>query len=265
MRFGCNVRDPQQAEVVIQAGLDYIEMNLCRLMQLPEEEYEIFARRIEEAPIKIEIFNLLLPLDGSIPIVGDKANEAQQRTWFQEAFPKAVRLGCRLMVFGSARARAVPPGFPPERARKQLVDFLKLLMEFAQQYGITVVIEPVCSLEVETDTIKTVPDAVELAKEVGHPMLFALCDNYHMFYEREPMSNIVEAGKWIRHAHISGVDAGRSYPKLDDGHDYGPYLDALCQIGYDDTLSLECFDMNIAAGLPESMKLLKNYYLHTQI
>lgn len=260
MRLGCNVRDPQQAEVVIREGLDYIEMNLCRLMELSEEEYERFAQRIEEAPIKIEIFNLLLPLNGSIPIVGDKADPAQQHAWFQEAFPKAARLGCKLMVFGSARARAVPPGYPPEKARADLVAFLRLLMEYAERYNIVVVTEPVCSLEVASDTIKTIPDAVELAQQVGHPMLFALCDNYHMFYENEPMSNIVQAGSWIRHAHVSAVDPGRSYPTLADGHDYGPYFEALKQIGYDDTLSLEAFDMNIEAGLPESMKFLRTYF-----
>lgn len=260
MRLGCNVRDPQQAEVVIRSGLDYIEMNLCRLMQLSEPEYEQFARRIEASPIKIEIFNLLLPLDGSIPIVGEKADPQQQHRWFREAFPKAVRLGCKRMVFGSARARAVPEGYDPDRARAELVAFLRLLMGYAEKYNITVVTEPVCTLEVANDTIKTVPDAVELARQVGHPMLFALCDNYHMFFENEPMSHILEAGSWIRHAHVSGVDAERSYPKLGDGHDYGPYFAALKQIGYDDTLSLECFDMNIEAGLPESLKLLKTYF-----
>lgn len=260
MRLGCNIRDPWQAEAVIREGLDYIEMNLCYLMKLSDEAYETFARRIENSPIKVEIFNLLLPLDGSIPIVGEKADPQQQRAWFQEAFPKAARLGCRLMVFGSARARAVPPGYPPEKARADLVAFLRLLMEYAERYNIIVVTEPVCSLEVANDTIKTVPDAVELARQVGHPMLFALCDNYHMFHEQEPMSNILEAGSWIRHAHVSAVNAERSYPTLDDGFDYAPYFNALKQIGYDDTLSLETFDMNIDECLPVSMKLLRKYF-----
>lgn len=260
MRLGCNIRDPQQAETVIAQGLDYIEMNLCYLMELPQAEYDRFVERIDASPIKVEIFNLLLPLNGSIPIVGPKADPEQQHAWFREAFPKAARLGCKLMVFGSARARAVPPGYPPEQARADLVAFLRLLMQYAQQYQITVVTEPVCSLEVDNDTIKTVPDAVELARQVGHPMLFALCDNYHMFHEKEPMSNIVQAGSWIRHAHISAVNPERSYPTLDDGFDYNPYFDALAQIGYDDTLSLETFDMNIEEGLPKSMKLLRTRY-----
>ena len=71
------MRDAGQAEVVIQHNMDYIEMNLCRLMEMPEEDFAAFAARIEDAPIKIEVFNLLLPLDGSIPIVGENVSEIQ--------------------------------------------------------------------------------------------------------------------------------------------------------------------------------------------
>lgn len=259
MRLGCNVRDAAQAEVVIQHKLDYIEMNLCRLMEMSEADFDRFARRIDASPIKIEVFNLLLPLDGSIPIVGEQASEAQQRAYFERAFARAVRMGAKLMVFGSARARAVPEGYPPQKARQQLVEFLRRLMEYAQRAHITMVIEPVCSKEVANDTIKTVPDAVQLAKETAHPDLFALCDYYHMYNEHEPMSNIVQAGGWIRHAHISCADEARSYPALGDGFDYGPFFAALQAIGYDDRLSLECFDMNIDAGISRSMPLFEKY------
>ena len=265
MRLGCNVRDAGQAEVVIQPNMDYIEMNLCRLMEMPEEDFAAFAARIEDAPIKIEVFNLLLPLDGSIPIVGENVSEIQYRKYFSRAFPRAAKMGAKLMVFGSARARAVPEGYPQEKARAQLVTFLRCLMEYAEQYDITVVIEPVCSREVENDTIKTVPDAVKLAKEVAHPMLFALCDYYHMYYENEPMSDIVQAGSWIRHAHISCADEARSYPALDDGFEYAPFFGALRKIGYDGRLSLECFDMNIDKGITQSMPVFKKFLYEEKI
>lgn len=90
-------------------------------------------------------------------------------------------------------------------------------------------------------------------------MLFALCDYYHMYNENEPMSNIVAAGDWIRHAHISCADKARSYPALNDGFDYGAFFTALRKIGYDDRLSLECFDMNIDAGIAQSMPLFRHY------
>lgn len=259
MRIGCNVRDAQQAEAVVQHGLDYIEMNLCRLMEMNEESFARFAARIDAAPIKIEVFNLLLPLDGSIPLIGPKADEAQQRAYFERAFPRAVRMGADMMVFGSASARAVPLGYDPEQAHEELVVFMRRLMEYAERYHITMVIEPVCGKEVATNPIKVIPDAIRLAEDVGHPMLFALCDYYHMYYENEPMQNIVDAGNWIRHAHISCADEARSYPALDDGFDYEPFFRALREIGYDDRLSLECFDMNIKAGIERSKPLFQKY------
>lgn len=99
MRLGCNVRDAGQAEVVIQHNMDYIEMNLCRLMEMPEEDFAAFAARIEDAPIKIEVFNLLLPLDGSIPIVGENVSEIQYRKYFSRAFPRAAKMGAKLKSY----------------------------------------------------------------------------------------------------------------------------------------------------------------------
>lgn len=258
MRIGCNVRDAEQAEVVIRHGLDYIEMNLCRLVTMEEDEFLRFAERIDASPIKIEVFNLLLPFDGSIPIIGPEASEEKQCVYFEKAFARAARLGAQLMVFGSARARAVPQGYPADQAHRELIGFLRRLMGYADRYGITMVIEPVCGKEAE-NPVKVIPDAVRLCEEVDHPALFALCDLYHMYYENEPMENIVKAGSWIRHAHISGIDEGRRYPTLDDGYDYGPFFDALKRAGYDDRLTMECFDMNIDAGIRDSMPLLKKY------
>ena len=94
---------------------------------------------------------------------------------------------------------------------------------------------------------------------VADPHLFVLCDLYHMYYENEPMSNIVDAGGWIRHAHISAVDEARGYPALGDGFDYGPFFSALKSIGYDDRITLECFDMNIDAGIKKSLPLFRKY------
>ena len=138
MRIGCNVRDAEQAEVVIRHGLDYIEMNLCRLVTMEEDEFLRFAERIDASPIKIEVFNLLLPFDGSIPIIGPEASEEKQCVYFEKAFARAARLGAQLMVFGSARARAVPQGYPADQAHRELIGFLRRLMGYADRYGITI-------------------------------------------------------------------------------------------------------------------------------
>lgn len=259
MRIGCNVRDPAQAEVVIQHQLDFIEMNLCRMMELSDFEFKQFAERIDVSPIKVEVFNLLFPLDGSIPLIGPTADEAQQREYFSQAFTRASRMGADMMVFGSARARAIPDGYSSESAHRELVLFMRRLMEYAKEYNITVVIEPVCGKEVANNPIKVIPDAIQLAEDVSDPRLFVLCDLYHMYYENEPMTNILDAGKWIRHAHISAIDEARGYPSIGDGFDYRPFFSALKTIGYDDRITLECFDMNIDAGIAKSKPLFEKY------
>jgi len=259
MRYGCSVRSPEQAEFVIKYSYDYIEMNLCALANLSDNDFLTFQKRIERSPIKIEVFNLLLPLDGSIKIVGDEVDIRRQKEYLESSFKRAHLMGAELMVFGSGRARAVPEGYSPEKAYAQIVDFMKLMMGYADQYGIVMVIEPVCGKEVQANRIRKISDAIKLAEAVGHPNVFALCDLFHMVHENEPMTNIVEAGSWIRHAHISSVEADRKYPVLEDGYDYKPFFNALKAIGYQGRLSLECFDPNIDEGLVNSRKLLDAY------
>jgi len=259
MRYGCSVRSPEQAAIVIKNNYDYIEMNLCALALLSKDEFINFQKRIESSAIKIEVFNLLLPLDNSIKIVGDEADIERQKSYISDSFKRASLMGAELMVFGSGRARAIPAGYPFQKAYKQIVDFVKLMMEYADRYKIGMVIEPVCSKEVPDNFIKKVPDAVKLAKAVDHPNVFVLCDLFHMYHENEPFSNITEAVNWIRHVHISGIDEGRKYPALEDSYDYKPYFDALKMIGYQERISLECFDANIEEGLIKSRKLLEAF------
>ena len=234
-------------------------MNLCALAAMPEGEYESFKEKIHMSPLKIEVFNLLLPPSGEIKIVGGGVDIEQQNDYLKYSFKRAHEMGAELMVFGSARARAVPEGCEPGEARKQLVEFMRRMMGYADLYNIVMVVEPVCGKESSGNPIKTIPQAIELAKEVDRPNLFALCDFYHMYMEGEPMEDIVKAGEWIRHAHISAVDAGRSYPAPDDGFDYSPFFDALKAIGYTGRLSLESFGRDVDAGTKASLPLLEMY------
>ena len=254
MRYGCSIRSAQEADYVIKRGFDYLEMNLCALAAMTDAAFDAFRQEIAGSALKIEVFNLLLPLDNSIKIVGEDVDRAIQRSYLAFAFKRAHLMGCDLMVFGSGRGRAVPPGFSESRAYEQLVEFMRVLMEYADAYGIRMVIEPICALEVD-NPVRTIAEAIELAKAVRHPNLFAISDNYHMYHENETMADLIAAGDWIKHAHISGVTAERLYPSLEDGFDYQPYFDALKAIGYDQRLSLECFDPAIDEGLVSSQRL----------
>ncbi len=259
MRFGCSIKSAGLADCIIKNGFDYLEMNLCALAAMSPLDYEDFRAKIAASPLKIEVFNLLLPLKGEVKIIGDETDPELQRSYMSGSFKRAHEMGADMMVFGSARARAVPEGYPPERARQQLVEFMKRMMEYADLYNITMVIEPICGKECAANPIRTIPQAIELAKEVGHPNLFALCDFYHMYFENEPAEDIIKAGSWIKHAHISAVDEGRSYPALNDGFEYGPFFEALKKIGYNDRMSLESFGSDVDKGSAASMELLRSY------
>lgn len=258
MRYGCSVRTTEHAELVVKYGYDYVEMNLRSLAALSECEYYAFQNKFNSSSVKIEVFNLLLPANNEIEIVGNKVDYEKQYRYLNAAIQRAYHLGAELMVFGSASARAVPDGFPITKAYQQIIDFIKTMMEIADRFQIELVIEPVCRKEV-MNPIKTIPEAITLARAVAHPHVNVLCDLFHMYHENEPMSDIVEAGKWIRHAHISNIDDNRMYPTIDDTYDYSQFFLALKSIGYHNRLSLECFDSNIAEGLVNSRKLLELY------
>ena len=256
MRFGmcCGI---DKIPLVADMGYDYVELALANVL-CPEKddgEFEPLRKQILAAPLPCETFNMFM--SGDIKITGPEADMPRLSAYAATATRRAHEVGGQIIVVGSAGARNIPDGFPRDRAQWQLQHAFKIIGEEAALNDITVAIEPLCRKE--SNVINSVPEAVQLAREVNHPRVRVLADFYHIDEENEPMSNLIEAGDWIVHTHTA--DTGRMQPGS-GSYDYPAFFAALKRIGYDTRVSLECGWNDFAAEGAPALEFLKNQWEH---
>ena len=100
----------------------------------------------------------------------------------------------------------------------------------------TLVVEPLNSRE--CNFINSLDEGAELVAACGHAAVRLLADIYHMLMDQEGPDAILRHGALLSHVHIAEKE-GRAFPGK-HGEDFGPYLRALNEIGYQGALSLEC-------------------------
>ncbi|MCL2832836.1 MAG: sugar phosphate isomerase/epimerase [Treponema sp.] len=251
MKFGI-CTGPENLELAARLGFDYIECNVSGTESMSEADFNALSSKVKASPVKIECFNVLFP--GTIQLVGPQADAEKTKKYLERAFSRVKELGGKTVVFGSGRSRAFPAEMPYRQAFGQLIAATRLIGETAAKYGIIIAIEPLN--KGETNCINSVREGAMLAAAADHPSVEVLADLFHMLKENEPMDNLL-AVKKLRHTHIALLE-GRAYPTVCD-KDVRAFFDALKQIGYNGTMSVEGkpagdFEADAAA----SLKVLRN-------
>ena len=233
-------------------GFDYIELSLSDIMKLDKSEYTGLRQRLEDANIKCEACHNFIP--SGIRLTGPNADLAAACEYIRKAFACAAQIGAKVVVFGSSGARNIPPGYPYSSARKQIVELLGRMGDQAEEFDLTVAVEPLNRRE--SNIINTLTEALSLSRELNHPRLKLVCDYYHMMIENEDTTVILEAGEEIRHVHIS-EPGKRGFP-VEDNKSYHEYFQNLKDIGYRKRVSIEAYTEDFEADAVRSLKLLRS-------
>lgn len=131
-----------------------------------------------------------------------------------------------------------------------LLDVWNTVANYAQQYGITIGIEPINRYESYMCT--GAQETLELIQKVEHPNLALHLDTFHMNIEETSFyTPIVDAGHFLRHIHMTESDRGM----LGEGNvDWNSLFKALKAIDYDGRLVLENFSSSVP-GMAEAVSL----------
>jgi sugar phosphate isomerase/epimerase len=137
-------------------------------------------------------------------------------------------------IIGSMQGRH-GDGVDQPTALKLLADALEELGEYARQYQVPLIFEPINRYE--TNLINSIGSGVDLLKPLSTRNVLLLADLFHMNIEEvDSAASLKAAGAWIGHLHF--VDSNRRPAGM--GHiDYLPIVQALQDIGYDRFASAE--------------------------
>jgi len=113
---------------------------------------------------------------------------------------------------------------------------LKAVMPVAEEYGVTVSIEPLTRYE--NYIINTAAEGVEFCKDINSPSCRVLLDMFHMNIEEDSIENaIIGAAGYIGHFHAAEPD--RNLPHAGGRNDWKAIGNWLKRAGYDGTVTME--------------------------
>lgn len=152
-----------------------------------------------------------------------------------------VDLGGRYLVHGSPAQRRTPPGVEPAAARAWIVEAFAAIAPFAEQAGVTYLVEPLPADE--TDQVNTLDEAAALVQAIASPALATMLDTKSArLAENASAEDLVR--RWLptgllRHVQLN--DRNRRAPG--QGRDrFDGVLRALADGGYEGDLAVEPFD-----------------------
>lgn len=224
-------------DAMCAAGYDYAELDLPELEAMSEEDFAVFAARVEQSSFKVRLGSRILPLtEPTFFRPGFKVSSLEP--YLQSSCRRAARLGISRVILGNGKARMLPD--PADRSQDQIfIDLLTMMSETAGACGLELILEPLGPRY--SNYLNTLAEAAEITAKVRADNLFLMADFRHMVWSEEPLSDLATFRELIHHVHVDYPHSfpERDYPRPDDGCDYGPFIRALQQSGYDDTLTIE--------------------------
>lgn len=214
-------------------GFDYLEMAVSTLAALNEDEFVEVQKTAREVGLPTPVCNGLIP--GTIPLIGDERDPEKLEKYLRHAFGRLNKLGVQIAVFGSGAARKCPEGVSYTEAWRQLVESTKIIGRIAQEYGITIVIEPLQRRE--CNMINSMAEGASLQADVNMDSVQLLTDFYHVASDNEPLADITRIGSFS-HVHIA-ARYERRYPMPGQPDDYTQFFARLKATGYDSHMSVE--------------------------
>jgi sugar phosphate isomerase/epimerase len=237
MRLSCFgfIRD---LDDIAAAGYDCVELHVKEIAAFDEASFAGALRKLRDCGIPAEVFDNPIPLDSR---VSDPSFDlGYYRGFLEKVTDRCAAMGARYFVFGNGKARSLPVEGDVAGAAAKFDEFFAMLLDISAARNITVLIEPLGKKL--SNIVNSLPEAVQFIRKFGKPNLKTFVDYRYMVELGRPLSEIEEYEAWIKHVHLDNPLSEfprRVVPRLDDGFDYAPFLDALKRIAYEGILSVE--------------------------
>lgn len=170
-----------------------------------------------------------LSITSPVAVVREKAVKR-----LKEQLDLASQLECSIVI-GSMRGE-IQDGVTKAEVDKLMIEACKELCDYAEKGRGTIVIEAIDRFE--TNYLRTAQDVMDIIEKVGSDKLGVHLDTYHMNMEEQDWKKpVLLCGNRLKHVHVA--DNNRNYPGWGI-IDFKPFLEALEEVNYDQTLTIEC-------------------------
>lgn len=216
-------------------GIDFLEGFTQELLQ-PEVDDAARTRPADALLARgftLPASNRFLP--PHLKVVGPDVDYARLDQFAANCFRRAKEINMTLIVFGSAGARMIPPGFSAATAFEQYIDVLRQFGPLAEENGVTLLVEPLN--RGECNCVNTLLEGAEAVRRANTNGVKLLVDIFHMLRNGESPDDILKVGPLIRHAHTA-ENKDRAAPGVHN-ENLRSFYRALHRAGYHGRLTIE--------------------------
>lgn len=227
---------PLVIERLARLGYDGIEIGCAAPHAWPDflssADRRAIRQQLDEHGIEA---SSLLPAPGGGPGGNPASPVEAERRWTRQHYCQVVDLAAEL---GASRVLYIPGwlGFGTSRrdAWAWSLQTLQAVADHAEQYGITICVEPTPA---DSNFVDTPDHALEMMFESGKANVKVMLDTYHALYRQEvPADQVYQMGEHLAHVHVADTD------RLAPGHgsmDFVPFMQALHDVGFDGFVTME--------------------------
>lgn len=245
---------PDQIAAAAEAGFDYVEMDLNRIMRMDEDAYVRMADTMDRNGIYAEVVCGMLPED--LPVVGTNVSAHRQHEALARSFETARALGAEIIIFDSEKMRRLPKDFDPAMAWRQLGNLIRIIQGYCADYDLRAGLLPI--RRSASDLMNHISEAALISAMLRLDRIGVAASRYNMAMESESNLALRNAGSLLWHMRISNA-LGNRLPAEHDGEDYSGLFSALLDCGYSGRVSCEGSCTDFARDAKAAYEHLKRF------
>ncbi len=237
IRWGKIIDDPAGVTAAVQAGFTHIQLSVDLVMAMDEAQFAGFRDELLRQGINAEVCTSPLPPEVYVTEMG--FNLYAWTEYLKKAMKRIAELGCRKLAWNDGRARVLPWEGDIAGVKEQVLQFLYMLCDVSDNFGITVLVEPLGPRR--TNFLNSLPEVEDFLDRVGKENLSSMISFRELAEIGLKIEDIGKFARLINHVQLENPlqTSGTRIPPLpDDGLDYGPFLSALQGMEYAGTVSL---------------------------
>lgn len=237
IRWGKAVDDPASVEAAVREGFTNIQLTVDAVMGLSEEHYVLFRDDLQRRNIIVEVCTSPLPSEVYVTEMG--FNLYAWTEYLKKAIRRIADLGCTKLAWSDGRSRVLPWEGDISGVKEQVLQFLFMLCDVCDNYGIIVLVEPLGPRR--TNFLNSMQEVCDFIARVGKTNLNSMI-SYRELAEMgmgiETLNGFAQSIDHVQFENPLHISGKRLPPLPDDGQQYRQFLGALKKMGYAGTIHL---------------------------
>jgi sugar phosphate isomerase/epimerase len=225
------------ASLTSAAGFSHVQLAGDAVINLSPENFTRLQEQLQQHQIIPTVCSLPLPADVQVTELG--FNIYVWTEYLKKAIRRLSSLGCRKLLWNNGRARVLPWEGDIAGFKEQVLQFLFMLCDIADEHHMTILVEPLGPMR--TNFLNTMGEVSDFLDRVGKENLSSALSFRELGEIGLKIDKLNNYAPLIDHVQLENpqMQVGKRVPpKPEDGVDYTIFLQKLHDLNYEGMICL---------------------------